>query len=181
GDQLLLVLTTNRDATLTAPTGAGTWGAPVQQGTGDKGEVETTVYAKKADGTEAGQVLRIGFDATSKYTLTAAAYSGATLDSATLAAETTNRAAHTTPAATVTTAGSWIASYWADKTSATTDWTSPAGTTDRAETIGTASGRITSLLVDTNAPVPTGTRPGLTATATSASLKATTLTLVLRP
>ncbi|WP_298989838.1 PKD domain-containing protein [uncultured Pseudokineococcus sp.] len=181
GDQLLVVLTTNRDATLGAPTGAGDWGQPVQQGTGDKGQVETTVYAKTADGTEAGRTLRITFDEFSKYTITATAHSGAVLESATLAAETANRAAHTTPPATTTVPGSWVVSYWADKTSATTGWTSPAATTDRAETIGTGAGRITSLLTDSGAPLPTGPHPGLTATADSATLKATTLTLVLHP
>ena len=59
------------------------------------------------------------------------------------AAETVNRATHTTPGANVATAGSYVVSYWADKSSATTGWTLPAGQTQRSISLGTGTGRIT--------------------------------------
>jgi len=70
-------------------------------------------------------------------------------------------------------------SYWADKSSATTTWTPPAGQVQRSLSVGTSSGRITSLLVDSGAAVATGAAAGLTATADSASAKATMWTVVL--
>ena len=70
-------------------------------------------------------------------------------------------------------------SYWADKSSATTTWTVPAGQTQRSLSVGTSSGRVTSLLTDTNAVVPTGPVAGLTSTADSATAKATMWTVVL--
>jgi hypothetical protein len=73
-----------------------------------------------------------------------------------------------------------VVSFWADKSSATTDWVEPTGQSVRAEDIGAGSGRVTTLLTDGGAPT-VGAQPGLTATATAASAKAVTWTLVVRP
>ncbi len=180
GDQLLLFLTTNRAATTTGPTAGGTWRL-LQNGFGDLNQIQTWVWERTAVAGDAGRVVAVPLNVRAKYVLTAAAYRGATVDSSTFAAETVNRAAHTTPAATLDDTGSWVVSYWSDKTSATTDWASATGVQDRAEPIGAGSGRVTSLLADSNAPLPNGTTPGLTATANAASRKATMVNVVLRP
>ncbi len=52
--------------------------------------------------------------------------------------------------------------------------------TARDETIGSGSGRITALLADSGAPVPSGAWPGLTATTNEPS-RAATITVVLQP
>ncbi|WP_197286968.1 hypothetical protein, partial [Planomonospora sphaerica] len=72
-------------------------------------------------------------------------------------------------------------SYWGEKSSATTAWTAPQGQTVRSTQAGTGSGRITSLLTDGGAQVPAGVRDGVTATADSASVRATMWSLVLAP
>ena len=94
-------------------------------------DTETILYSKVAAANDAGRSQAVDFTATTKATLTLLAYDG-TDDSAAgpiaafaSAAETTNRATHTTPGANVATAGSYVVSYWADKSSATTGWTLP--------------------------------------------------------
>jgi len=95
------------------------------------------------------------------------------------AAETVSRATHTTPSINVSTGGSWVVSFWADKSSATTTWTPPAGQVQRALSVGSGSGRITSLEADSGAAFAPGVWAGQTATANSASAKATLWTVVL--
>jgi hypothetical protein len=99
----------------------------------------------------------------------------------TKAVETAAVSSHTTPAATVTGSGSWVLSYWADKSGTTTAWTAPNGQTVRGVTIGTGAGRVTSLLTDGGAPAAPGSAGSLTATTDAAGTKATSLTLVLGP
>lgn len=98
-----------------------------------------------------------------------------------LAAETTSRAEHTTPPATVTEPGSWAISYWADKSASTTGWTGPAGTTARHTYAGTGAGHVSELLSDSGGAVGVGSTGGLVATADSAQKHATMVTIVLAP
>ena len=97
------------------------------------------------------------------------------------AGETASRTGHTTPGASVTLNGSWVVSYWADKSTATTTWTVPAALTVRNQSAGTGSGHLTSVLADSGAGVAPGASAGVTATADSASAKATMWTVVLAP
>ena len=72
-----------------------------------------------------------------------------------------------------------VVSYWADKSSATTGWTLPAGQTQRSISLGTGPGRITSVASDLNAAAATGASPARTATANGSTGKATMWTVVL--
>ena len=72
------------------------------------------------------------------------------------AGETVNRATHTTPAVTVPTDGSWVVSYWADKSSATNGWTLPGSETLRGAATGTGTGRVTSVASDRGESLPDG-------------------------
>jgi hypothetical protein len=89
------------------------------------------------------------------------------------------RAGHTTPTVAAA-AGDWALSYWADKTSATTGFTLPAGVASRKAACGTSTGHVCSVLADSDGPVPAGTYGGLTATADSSSGNATMWTILLR-
>ena len=114
---------------------------------------------------------RCGFtmDAAAKYTLTIASYTGDMLaPQFAKASETVLRAGHTTPTVDVA-AGDWAVSYWADKSSATTAFTLPDDVTQRQTTCGTSTGRICSVLADSDGAVSAGTYGGLTATSNSAS------------
>ena len=106
-----------------------------------------------------------------KVALTLAAYRGTdTTDpvaSITGAPEPGSTTAHTTPSTANTTDGAWRVSYWSDRNSETTTWTSPAGESTRAVTVGAGGGRVSGLLTDSGEPLTAGTPAstgGLTAT-----------------
>lgn len=179
-DGMLLFVTANTNATITTPPDGWTLVGSQLAVTGD---AETFLYSRVAAANDAGRNAAVTFAATTKSTMNLLAYDGTALDDpvATFAsaAETVNRTQHTTPGATVATAGSYVVSYWADKTSGTTGWTLPAGQTQRSIALGTGTGRITSIASDPNAPTSVGPSAGVTATSTTSSRKATMWTVVL--
>ena len=180
GDQLLVLLTLNRgDSLPTAPTAGGAWTALLDRTEG-RGEVRTLVWARAAVAGDAGRTVTVPVSLTAKWVVTASAHRGAVVDTSVASAETVNRATHTTPPATAASAGSVVLSYWADKSSAATGWTTPAGTTSRAQVVGAGAGRVASLLAE-QGPVGPGTVGGVTATSSAASLKAVMATIVLKP
>jgi PKD repeat protein len=179
GDALLLFVTTNSlSAVSTAP--AGWTPAGTQQSSTD---LRTLLYTKVATATDASTVQSITFAAAAKADLTVLAYSGAAaapFEAIASAGETVNRAAHPTPDVTVPTDGSWVVSYWADKSSATTSWTDPPIQVRRSTSAGTGAGRVTSLATDLGTASAAGPVAGLTATADSASAKATMWSVVIK-
>jgi alpha-tubulin suppressor-like RCC1 family protein len=176
GDQLLLMVTTNRAATLTTPSG---WTA---LGTVSDGiEVRSWTFTRTATSGVPGSTVPVTLDATSKTSATLIGYSGAAAPTAVRsAAEAGNTQLHAAPSAPVTIAGSTVVSYWADKVPTAHGWTLPAVVTSRAATFGTGSAMITSATGD-SAAQPIGTWPGAVATAGAASAKAIAWTLVLPP
>ncbi len=118
-----------------------------------------------------------------KYTVSVAAYSGvdqtASLPFAS-AADTVNHAARQAPGVTAP-AGSWVVSYWADKSSTTTLWTADGATTGRQVVCGADAGRVCSLLADSGQVVPAGPRAGAVATTNASSTKATAWSTALPP
>jgi large repetitive protein len=148
-------------------------------------DTETILYSRVAVANDAGKNAAVAFSATTKSTLTLLAYDGTAADPVAVfasAGETVNRATHTTPVANVATAGSYVVSYWADKSaSTTTGWTLPTGQTQRAFVAGTGAGRINSVASDRNAPAAVGPTTAQTATGAVATAKATMWTVVLQP
>jgi PKD repeat protein len=179
-DALLLFVSSNKALgdVVATPTGWTRVGSRL-----DGTDLETILYSKVAVAADAGRSQAVDFTATTKATLTLLAYDGTATDNPVgvfaSAAETTNQTTHTTPGANVAVAGSYVVSYWTDKTSDTTGWTLPAGQTQRALALGTGPGRITSVASDLNAAAPTGASPARTATASFTSGKATMWTVVL--
>ncbi len=180
GDALVLTATVNAD-TVTVSDPAGWTRIDRSSTTG----IQTVVWSKVATATDAAGAVSVTLGGTVKTSLTVSAWSGTSattpVASVTGAVDTAAKTAHTTPAATVATPGSWVVSYWADKSSSTTAWTAPAGQSVRNVSIGASSGRITSLLTDGGGVAPPGPAGGLTATTDLAGTKATMLTLVLNP
>ncbi len=177
GDALILAMTMNAAAAaLTAPAG-WTQLADVTIST-----ARTLVWRRVAAPGDAGGSITVESSAIAKFAVQLAAYSGTSTTNP-VAAFTSNTepaslTSHATPSVTVGSPGSWLVSYWADKSSATTDWTASAGVVVRDEAIGTGGGRITALLGDSGGPVPTGTAGGRTAT-TDAASRAATVSIVL--
>jgi PKD repeat protein len=141
----------------------------------------TTVYTKVADAGDGGKRVTVPLDLAAKYTLTVAAYSGVRTGNIVAAkfVETATQAGHTTPVITAP-PGAWVISEWADKSSATTGFTLPAGVISRGAACAASTGRVCSVLADSNGSVPAGNYGGLTATADSASNNASTWSIILR-
>ncbi|MDN3352514.1 PKD domain-containing protein [Actinomadura sp. DC4] len=179
GDGLLLEFTDNDTTrTVTPPSG---W---QQVGTQTSGTAVSTIWQRVATTGDAGHTVSVGLSDYAKANLRVLAYQGTSATApVAVAAKTTDAAtstSHTSPTATVTAAGSWAVTYWSDKSSTTGAWTAPAGVTSRGSSVGSGSGRVTSLTADSGGTVPTGTYGGLTAT-TDAASKALTWTIVLAP
>ncbi len=176
---LLFVTKNNAAATMSSPPAGWTLEGTRRSNT----DTETTLYSKVAVANDAGRNAAVTFSATAKATMTLLAYDGTAADPVAAfasAAETVNRTTHTTPGASVATAGSYVVSYWADKESSTTaGWTTPAGQTRRSHAVGTGAGNITSMATDSNAPAAAGASAGIAATSAASSAKATMWTVVL--
>ncbi|HEY7103552.1 MAG TPA: PKD domain-containing protein [Mycobacteriales bacterium] len=177
GDRMVLVMTSNSSAV--------TYGDPAGWTLVDAGSttgVSTRIYSRSATAADAGSAVTVTASAVNKMDLRLAAYANAGAISVhALAFDTAATASHTTPTVTVTGTDSWVLSYWADKSSSTTAWSAPAGQTVRGTTIGTGTGRVTSLLTDANGPAAAGPAGGLSASTDAAGTKATMVTLVLAP
>ncbi|TWD84439.1 PKD domain-containing protein [Kribbella amoyensis] len=178
GDALLLFATLNvTSTTVTGPSGVTGWTNLENVVAGSQ---RTMAWWKIASAADAGQTVRLTLDAFTKVSLQVGAYRGTASSQPTVSqrSDATSMTAHATPTVNVASAGSWLVSYWADKSSTTTAWTPPAAATSRDVQIGSGSGRISSLLADSGGPVPTGTAGGLTAL-TDAASRAVMISLVL--
>lgn len=179
GDRLVLALSLNSSSrTLGTPTGINDW---TVLGTTTSGSTQTRLYTKVATSTDASRRVTVALDGAAKYTMTLAVYSGVRPGALVVAdlAETVNRPGHSTPLVEAP-AGSWVASYWSDKSSATTGFALPDGVTGRHAICGTGTGHVCSSWADSGGSVPTGQYGGLVATADAASATATTWSVVLR-
>ncbi|QIG44401.1 PKD domain-containing protein [Nocardioides anomalus] len=181
GDGLLLFVTTNVAVSsgTTAPAG---WTLEGRRLSGN--DTETSFYSKVAVANDAGRNAALTFPQTVKGTLNLLAYDGTGADPVATfasAAETTNRAAHTTPGANVAATGSYVVSYWADKSSTTTTWTLPSAQTRRSVAVGTGTGRITAVASDPGVGATAGAAAGVTATSDGSTAKATMWSIVLQP
>jgi alpha-tubulin suppressor-like RCC1 family protein len=175
GDRLLMVVTTNRTATLTVPSGWTQLGV-VTDGT----EVRSWLLTRVADAASAGSTVRVPLDALSKTSLTLTAYDAGAVSAFASAAETGSSTSHVAPASTVAVAGSTVLRYWADKTSTVHGWTLPAGLTQRASTTGSSGGMLTSVTGD-SAGWAVGPVPTATAVAGTSASKGVSWTIVLPP
>ena len=177
---LLFVTKNNATATITTPPAGWAAEGSIRSST----DTETFLYSRVAVAGDAGRNAAVTFSATTKSTITLLAYDGTAADPVsafTSAAETVNRTTHTTPVASVATAGSMVVSYWADKSaSETTGWTLPAGQTQRSIALGTGPGRITSVASDSGAASGVGPTTARTATGAVSTAKATMWTVVLQ-
>ena len=138
GDRLVMVLTVNAsNRVMSVPTGITGWAV---LGTTTSGSMQSRAYTKIATAADANKKVTVTMDAAAKYTMTVADYSGVRAGSLIHAdfAETVVRAGHTTPTLDAP-AGSWVVSYWADKSTATTGFALPGSVTGRQALCGTGS------------------------------------------
>jgi len=179
GDRAVLVFSINStDRTFTGPSGGG-W---TLLDTNVAKTMATTVWTKTLQAGDAGTTVTVPLSGSAKSTLTAAVYSGVdptTTPAFARAASTTDATTRTTPQVTAPT-GSWVISYWADKSSTTTEWTTGAPVASRQAACAPTSGRICSLLADTGGQVSRG-YGGIAASTGAPSGSATMWSIVLTP
>lgn len=180
GDLLLLFFVAN--STTPSYTGPAGW-TQIEAVSG--GGVVGRAYSRVATAANAGQTVTVVSSAYAKDVTSVVAYRGTdgntpVTDSA-IALQTSDTAAHVTPAVTAPDGEHWLVSYWADKSSATTGWTLPPGTTQRTTASGSPSGHISAVLGDSNGPVPSGAQGGISATANSVGTSAVTFSVLVDP
>lgn len=179
GDGMLLFFTVSTDdAVVTPPSG---W---TEVDTVSSPNIVTTVWRRVATADDAGTTVRVNTANYRNSGMTLLAYSGTNttnpVAAVSAAKESTNLANHTTPTIAVADAGSWVVSYWADKTADTTAWSTPGGQVERAEGAGPGTGHISSVATDGNGPLPAGAYGGLTATGGQSTANATMWSIVLK-
>ena len=180
GDALLLHVATS--GTGTAPKAPAGWREVSRQVWGSALEVVWQRVATSAD--TPGKVVQVELATSSKATAQVLAYSGtaasvpASLGST--SAESAATTEHVARGANVRVTGSWVVTFWTDKSSSTKAWTLPAGLRLRASGYGTGSGHLTTVAADEGAARSRGTSPATTAR-TDAASKAEATTVVLAP
>jgi len=116
-----------------------------------------------------------------KASLTIADYANAAASPIeTSASATSTGTSHTAPAVSGLVSGTWVVSYWTDKSSTTSLWTLPGGVTQRATVYGSSGGAISAALGDSNGAV-SGSYPAQTATTNVSSGAAVQWTIALSP
>jgi len=181
GDRLLMFFSQNNQVTTTGPTGVTGWTQLDSRSAGGFGR--TTVWSKTATAADVGTTVRIPLSGPAKGNLVVAAYRGTDGTTPTLVGKTdsTSSASRTTPTATVARDQSWGVSYWMHGDGASNSLTAPNGVAVRSNSSQTGGGRVTALLADSNASVPTGGYGGLQATGATASTTSTSYTVILAP
>jgi hypothetical protein len=143
--------------------------------------LQVKVFKRSAVATDAGAKVSVPVLLPAGVGLQLVDYSGVGAAVTAVGAADSNTATHVTPKGTVAVTGSWVLSFWADKSSTTTGWRLPAALRPRDTVIGVGGGHPSSAIADTGLPVATGSTPNQTATVIGgASGKGAMLTVVLR-
>jgi PKD repeat protein len=178
GDALLLLASTNRDATLTTPSGWTLLGTR-----SDSPDITSWLFTRMAPAGAAGSHVTMSLDAYSKTSLTLLAYSGAgAVTTAASAAETeiVSQTTHASPPVLVSANGSLVVSSWVDKSGTDHTWTLPPSVTLRNANALSGAGAL-SVATGDSGPVSVGTWPGLAATSGVASVKEVSWSIVIPP
>jgi PKD repeat protein len=166
GDTLLLALTVNTTA-VTVPDIAGWTLLESVEGSNVTGRL----WTRAASAGDAGAPVVLTLSATAKADLSLSAYhasGGTTVADHSARVEQVSGTTHVSPTVTVLGAGSWVSTYWSAKSSVDTVWSTPAEQTVRTSATGSGSGKITSVLTDSDGPVATGPAGGLPGTTSPA-------------
>jgi hypothetical protein len=180
GDTLVLFLTTNAlTGTLGSPTG---WTLlQSREGASTRGRA----WTKRATAADANSTVTVPSSVYVKSAMTVSAYrSSAGTSAVTASASATVSAgatSHTSPAVAVAQAGSWLVNSWTEKSSTVVAWTPPANSVLRTSAAGTGGGKVSSIVADSNAAVPTGTAAGRVAKTSAAGGSSQLFSVVVSP
>lgn len=177
GDTMVLTATVNNAPTVTTPAGWSLLHSEAVSG------LTSYVWTRVANASDAGSTTTVSLSGVAKTTLVIAVYRGVDKSSPVAAYATSNDSgtgSHTTPSL-IAPSGSWIVSYWSDKSPNTGSWSAPPSVTTRADVYSTGSGRVSSLVADSNGPSTGGSVSGETATTDVTSSKGIAWTIALKP
>lgn len=181
GDTLVLFLTTNSTTSTINNSVAGWTLLQSRDGSGTRARA----WTKRAVAADAGATVKATTSVAAKSAMSVTAYRSSTgtstVTASASAAVNTAATSHTTPAVAVADANSWLVSYWSEKSSTATTWTAPAGTSVRTAAATTGTGKISSILGDSNAAVPTGTAAGRTAKTSTSVGRSQEMSVVVSP
>ena len=166
-DTLLLFLTTNDTTGTLGDTLPGWTLLQSREGNGIRGRL----WTKEATATDAGTDLTVTSSAYVKSVMTVVAYrsDGAAAVASAGSATSATTSSHTTPPVPVDHTNSWLVSYWSEKSSTTSTWSTPTGVTPRASAATTGNGKVSAVVGDSAGAVPSGTAPGRTAITSAAA------------
>lgn len=179
GDTELLLVSVSSGTVSGAPSGLTGWTTVAHV---VNGALETTVYRRTAQDGDSGTSVTVPLSTSTKSDVEFADYRGVSTAALPVAtASDSSTSSHASAAVNVDTAGSWILTYWADKSSGTTAWTLPSGVTARVAGYGSGGGRASGVTTDSAGAVPTGSYGPLTATTDAVSGRGNSVTVVLPP
>jgi hypothetical protein len=174
---VLLTTANNTTGTITGPAGWTLVHGATNAGT----DTQSHLWSRVATAGDAGTTVTVTSSNTAKMAVQLSAYANAgSITARALAFDTVNRPTRTTPIVPVSTAGSALVSYWADKSGGTTTWALPAGVELRNLSVGAGSGRVTAALGDTGS-LAVGSAGGLSATADTSTARGVTWSIVIAP
>jgi PKD repeat protein len=177
GDQLVLVITHNRQTAYTAPAG---WTLLGQAADGSP-DMFSFVYTTTAGPATAGSVVASPTALTTKTSMILFAYADAApVTTVVSAVAGPTVASHATPSVPIGVGGSVVFNYWSDKTGGNAGWTVPPEVTLREQSLGSGGGQITAAAADSG-PLAAGTWPGAVATSSTTSGKAIMWSIVVAP
>ncbi|MET0839952.1 MAG: PKD domain-containing protein, partial [Marmoricola sp.] len=180
GDRLVLFMSVNSlTGTLGSPTG---WTLLQSR---DGASTRGRAWTKVATAADANANVTVASSATLKDAMSVAAYrstgGSASVTASASTAGTTSSTNHVAPSVAVAQANSWLVNSWSEKSSTTQTWTKPATSTTRANPAATGSGKVSSLLADSNGAVNTGTAAARTATTSTAAGGDQNFSVVISP
>ena len=180
GNGLLLIATSTVATPQSAPAG---W-TLVQ--TASSTLMYGSVWERVAAPGDAGAKVTVTFGKTiTKGALQLVAYSGTSAAGPVLGSAARTGVASTssfrTPAASVPSAGVWVLSYWAARSTNATGWTLPAGQVVRSTANGSGGAHVNAAVGDAGLPTPPGSAGGLTATTDKTAGADLAWTILLAP
>jgi len=152
-------------------------------GTKTASNLTSLVYEKTAGPSDLlpGASATLGLSGSVKASLTIADYtnvSATPIESG--ASATSTGTSHVASALSGLASGTWVLSYWTDKSTTTSLWTLPGAVTSRSTVYGSGSGAISAALGDSGAAV-SGSYPAQTASTNVSSGSAVQWSIALSP
>lgn len=182
GDRLVLVLVTGSTAgTVATPQG---W-TPVAQGNANGTGIRGRVFTKTATASDPGSNVTVSTSQRMKSVVSISGYRSS-IGSAEIAAvaagiANSGTASHPTPSVNVADPGSWVVSFWSEKSQGTATWAIPSTVVERSQARGTGRGQISGVLADSNGPTATGPSASQVATTSANVSRSIRYSLVIRP